>query len=148
MKHATVYKRHNIVLFDAMSETTEGVWISCAPMVRLDGASSEHVLGETLLNVLGASTIGVPHPNQDDWKSLEVEWLIHAGVKTYSAFARGTVACGVDQHEGTIEFTPERNKGAKGGFVPILDRVSAIPSTSSPQDIGAALVKALQSCDV
>lgn len=144
MKRASVCRRRNKLLVRSFSKTTFGAWIGCEPRVALDSNVSDQELGETVQRALDGSKTGVPHPKQDEWNDVLTRPLLRlAGVKSYSEFHRGAVDCTVEHEGGTLRFIPYENRGAREGFVQKTDCAFTIPASSSPEEVGAAVRKAL-----
>jgi len=144
-KSAAAYKRKSGFLFHSDSETTDGVWIASPPFISLDDKTSVIELGETILKVISSSKTNVEHPT--DWKSINKNLFDLAGVKSLSSFMNRIQCCTIEELDGIISVIPNRNLGAKEGFVPINEKKIMLKSISNLEDIGKALLNGFDLCD-
>jgi len=140
-KLAAVYKRKDCLYMRSKSCSSVGIIIETGyPIVEPHDAPPEY-LGKDILKLLQQSEWNIPHPA--DPNSVAKPLLEAAGVKSWSTFQRGVLYCGVISDESVLKFRPYENKG-RGGFVPMPDdKIIDIPSTSSAQEIGEALLQAI-----
>ena len=110
-------------------------------VLKDDAADAE--LGAAVLEALGRSREGIPHPRQDEWPEIANRLLRVAKVKSWSGFAPRSRSLGIEETGGAVTFLPERNEGPRGGFTPIKDAEFTLPSDSLPEAIGAAVRKGL-----
>jgi hypothetical protein len=76
--------------------------------------SSDADLGTAVLSVLQGSMWSIPHPT--DWKGVLEPLLKAAGVKSWKAFATGTLGVHVEAAGDQLQFVPMVNLGPKEGF--------------------------------
>jgi len=144
MKAATVYRRGNHIYLHASSKTTAGVWIATPPFIKTDCGSSPSDIGKSVLEALDGSHTPVPHPTK--WNGLIAPLLEQAGVKSWGTFMRKAHCLDLEVAEDRLKLIPHRHLGAREGFEPMLERAFDVPSTSSLNHIGTALVEALALC--
>lgn len=140
-RNASVYRRGNVLILQPFSTTTAGVGIATPPSVTLDAGASPEMIGLALVQAMQESRSEVPHPL--DWKGVGGSLLAAAKVRSWSAFARGTLCCEVSDNGKFITLRPTINEGRKG-FVHCPGDELSIPSSSSPEQIGTAVRKALE----
>lgn len=143
MRKATVvYERGGTLLVRARSKTTAGLTIEDGPCVTVPLTAAPEDLGRAVLVAVHSSRFGVPHPEQNAWPSLQKPVLEAAKVRSWSTFGRSARCVGVELDD-QFYFTPTRHLGNKGAFTDIEDRVVHSPATSTPADVGKAVVAAL-----
>lgn len=140
-KFAGVYKRKNLLYMRSNSRTTDWIVIGTGPVIVEPHEVPPDVLGRHILELLKKSEWDIPPP--PDPNSVIKPLLEAAGVKSWSAFQRGALYCGIILDEKGLEIRPYENNG-RGGFVPLPEsEIISIPPTSSPREIGEALLKAI-----
>lgn len=144
-KSATVYKKTHGWYLHSSSQTTDGVWISSSPYLRLPADSTLVTLGEAAIQVVEASTSPVEHPT--DWSGLFAPMLELAGAQSWRAFKNGAKCCGLEYEGNRLSITPHRSLGPNQGFEPVLHQTVVLPVDSTPEQIGAALERAFLACD-
>jgi hypothetical protein len=63
---ATIYRRGESFFVASSDQTTDGLWLHSGSAERVDGVNAE-AIGSALMRQLDRSTLGVPHPRQDQW---------------------------------------------------------------------------------
>lgn len=141
-----VYKRKDCLYLRSESRTSVGIIIETGyPIVEPHDAPPER-LGKDILKLLKQSEWNIPHPADPNEGSVTKPLLEAAGVKSWSTFQKGALYCGIISDKSELKFRPYENKG-RGGFVPMPDnKIIAIPSSSSAQEIGEALLKTIEKC--
>ncbi len=105
--------------------------------------ASDADLGQAVLRTLEGTRFDLRHPEQYEWKGVVQPLLDLAGTHSYSAFARGAVECQVKEEGGLLRLTPMVNLGGSEGFEENTALAFTIPASSSPEEVGAAVRKAL-----
>jgi hypothetical protein len=133
------------------SETSAGVGIAQAPVVRIGGSSTSAALGEAVLDALQRSQTGVPHPS--DWAALDREMktaLNAVKVSSFMRLHRQASSVDVDADDEVVTLTPMRNGGYKGpdrGFSGLPFKARRLRRGASTAEVGAAIVDAFQLCE-
>jgi hypothetical protein len=133
------------------SETSAGMWIAEAPVLRVAGSSTSAALGEAVLEALQRSQTGVPHPT--DWPAAnrEMKTALNAvKVSSFMRLHRQASSVAVDADEGVVTLTPLRNGGYKGpdrGFSGLPSKARRLSRGTSTAEVGAAVVDAFQLCE-
>jgi hypothetical protein len=143
VRSAAAFKRNDGWYFHSNSQTTMGLWIANAPFIKRALDEGDSVLGQTILEMLQASQLLVPHPAKWD---ASYGILDLAGVKSWAAFMRGASYVGVRGEDEWLMLEPSTNAGAKKGFVPISGVSLQIPADSRSDRIGETLKEAIALC--
>ena len=100
-------------------------------------------LGSALLEALGGSLTGLPHPTH--WNAVIKPLLDLATVTTWQSFARKAKSADImiDEHEREIRIIPSRNLGTAEGFEAITDESICLPNPSSNEVLGTMLFEVL-----
>ncbi len=142
MKRATAYLRRDRLILLTMSKTTDGLSTSVdTPVVLSTIGASPDTVGKALQAALANSKVAVPHPTM--WKDHNRDLYQVVGVKNWSAFAKGTRSCSVEEESETIFFEPEAYREDHKGFVQLPGSNFRISRSASPSEIGQALIRAL-----
>jgi hypothetical protein len=115
LKQACAYLRKDKVILSPVSVTTAGVGVAVEPFLCIEVENAGE-LGKGVLSMLEKSQHGVPHPKQDQWKSLLDPMLKAAGVKSWSSFAKSAKCVTIRFEANRVLFQPLRNLGPIGGF--------------------------------
>src|SRR5262245_45444450 len=146
-RSASVYLRSHDFLVEAVSITTAGVGIRWGSVHVLPRSAAVSELGDAVLDALQASTQGVPHP--DDWKAVLRPFLEAARARSWHAVQRRAKLCCVQSDETGIRITPTRNGGTRGperGYHALTQDAIVLPSASTADEIGRAVLSAEKSC--
>ena len=143
MKHAAVYRRRDKLILHPDGKTTAGVFIGIEPFVVLPASSDFLVIGATLRNVLAASRERLKHPQPHEWDAVAAPLYAAAGVKSWGTFVRGAVLTHVEGTHDGLRLLPQENRGGRDGFQPFGLPVIEIPATATDEEIGNAVIKAL-----
>ncbi len=143
MKAAVAYQKGDALFLHASSQTTSGLWIASPPFIKAGMNDTPSFLGSALLEVLGGSLTGLPHPTH--WNAVIKPLLDLATVKTWQSFARKAKSADIliDEHEREIRITPSRNLGTAEGFEAITDESICLPNPSSNEVLGTMLFEVL-----
>jgi hypothetical protein len=144
MKKASAYQRENHIVLFAVSDTTAGVGIAAAPILRIERSSMTE-LGKAILAALEGSRQNVPHPTQDGWKEVAAPVLEIASVKSWNAFAKAAKNVDIRFDTDRVSFIPTKNLGPKG-FVPLpVEKVRTSAPTET--ELGLALIAAFEDAE-
>jgi hypothetical protein len=145
MKTAHIYDYKGDWYFRPYAQTTAGVWIGMASVVKLHDTMPRSDAGRAALVALNESKESIPHPA--DWGNLDDDPLLQAaGVKSWTIFMRSAKCVTLDENNGRLKLMPQNNLGPKEGYVPIPKEAIELPLNSPPQHIGIALEDALARC--
>ncbi len=140
MRTVEAYERRGVIFVQAMSKTTQGLWVGTPHVESLPVSADAAEIGAMLNRVLSSSKEGVaPPPNIN---AVAGPLLELAGVKTFSVFAKKTRAVGLRcEDSGKFVFRPRENRGTSGGFAPIAG-AELETTDASDAALGHALVEA------
>ncbi len=108
MKRAVALLRKGKVLIDWYSKTTAGVWVGSGPVFVVEDTDFQ-LLTERVRDALNASTEGIKHPSQDEWKAIQAPMLQAAGVKSWKTLAKGAKAVGLECEGTLVKMVPSIN---------------------------------------
>lgn len=139
---AGVDQRADQLIVTSYSRTTKGLWIAADSSI-LDAIVDDVDLGNDIREALNRSELGVPHPTRDELAQLQREWLRTLGMRSVSAYMKGTRSVAVHTHdEGHIALTPTENRG-RDGFVEIQEAKTLLPGDTPPLELAGAVRAAL-----
>jgi hypothetical protein len=136
-KDISLHHRKDEYIVTSHSLTLDGFWTFNGWVRTMTDQATDTELGSLLLEALGRSEVDVPTPTQTTEKERLAPILQAAGVRRYSDYLLGTKGV-VISTDDDVSVTPMENKGMRGGFVELLDRVERLPLDASPEDIGTA----------
>jgi hypothetical protein len=142
MQSAEIYKRGTKMIVHPTSYTIYGLGISAPPIEVFDASISPADLGLAVVEALGASRSEVPHPT--DFPALARPFYDAAGVKSWSAFVKGSLSCTVDLDGSSLHINPWKNEGARKGFTPLPQQRLTLPASSPVEMLGQAVLDALK----
>lgn len=141
---AAVHERGGKYYLCPLNKTTAGVYLYGAPVLVLPSDTGSEELGDTVIEALGSSRIGIPHPaNPDSMPRLPL--CEAAGVKSWSSFARGALYCKIRSASSLLDVVPSRREG--GSFLHLPDQAVRIALPASSGEIGEAVRLALSRCE-
>jgi hypothetical protein len=140
MKRAVALLRKGKVLIDWYSKTTAGVWVGSGPVFVVDEADFQ-MLTARVRDALNASTEGIRHPSQDEWKAIQAPMLNAAGVKSWKTLAKGSKAVGLECQGTLVKMVPSANYENQGGTS--LHDKTVECDLNSPE-LGSALMRAFE----
>lgn len=147
MFRANLMSRPDRLLVCPERKAEAGFWLSVEPFTVLATNSELETIGVAILSALGKSSGTELDPT--DWKEFGRPRLAAAGVKTETAFQRGSKLVCIEMSAGKICFTPNHNGGTKGdskGFRVIESEVSCVPASVTPSEIGRVALASLLKC--
>jgi hypothetical protein len=145
MKKASAYQRKNHIILFAVSDTTAGVGIAAAPVLRVE-SSDVTELGRAVLTALEGSQRNVPHPARDEWKEVAAPVLKAADVKSWHALAKAAKNVDIRFDTNRVSFIPTRNLGPKDGFIG-LPAETVRTSAPMEKELGLALMAAFEDAE-
>ena len=144
MSYGAVYERGGKLILHADGRTTAGVLIGIEPFLVLDKASVRAAeIGASLRSVLAKSKSDLRHPEPDEWDAVAAPLYAAAGVKSWSAFVKGAVLAHVEADDVVIRLLPQENRGGRDGFQPGELPSVEVAATASDEELGAAVLHAL-----
>lgn len=135
-----IYEVKGSLLVSTYHRTGAGYWILAPGLVTSVAKGRLAELENAVLASLDHSLSGLPDPPRG--ANLAASLLRAAGVPSWRSFAKIAKSVAVELVDGRIEVTPDRNLGAKEGFVPMLD--SATSLTPGEPGLGQAIMSALE----
>lgn len=139
---AGVDLRRGRLVVTSDSRTVDGLWVANGIFEILPSDVPDAVLGDVVSSMLDASEEAIPTPDLRQGPSPFAPVLAALGLRSYAAYARGTLHVDLEQHDGTIVVTPSRNGGLKEGFVGLADQ-SVTTRSGESGTLGAAVRAAL-----
>lgn len=124
------------------SRTTDGVWITAEPCIRLPTDCSSAELGKAALAALATSKTGVAHPT--DWKGVVQPLLMATGVKSWSALAKIALCVAIEASTDGMVLVPTHNLGGREGYEPKTELAVRVNRTASAATLGTALRDAFE----
>jgi hypothetical protein len=125
MRMASIYRRNGKDYVTASSRTRDGFWLEEGAVDVFDTGDSR-ALADSVRSALARSTQGVRPPR--DWSSHVNRVVEAAGLKRYSAFARGTALVTVEEKDRLLRMIPHHNGGSREGYLGEEDRAIDLPS--------------------
>jgi hypothetical protein len=141
IRMASIYRRNGKDYVTACSRTRDGFWLEEGPVDVLDAGDSA-ALAQAVRSALARSTHGIRSPK--DCSSHVNRVVEAAGLKRYSAFARGTALVTVEEKDGLLRMIPNRNGGSREGYLGEEDKAIDLPSGTS--GLAEAIERAFDRC--
>ncbi len=144
---ANLLQTPNRTLVYPERKTKDGLWVACEPYVVLPAAPTPDQVGQAVLESLKLSQGSEPTPV--DWKKSSAPRLAAAGVRSESAFQRGSKLVSIEQAAGEIRFVPHHNGGTRGsakGFTPINKECTSLPEPGESFKVGSVALASLLRC--
>ena len=141
--YVSVYKRDNGYILHANKLSTDGVWISTEPCVKLDLETEKEEIGRKVIDLLKESEGRIEHPTE--FKGLFNFVLKVAQVRSYKKFMEHCIHCGVFLKGKVITFMPYKNDNRKG-FEQITEESESIKFNSQSDEYGKTLFNCLRKC--
>jgi hypothetical protein len=132
------YLKNGVVYVPTVARLQTGAYTDIEPVAVVPVANKE-TLRHAFLDVIARKNAIVPNPPKDDWPPPVL--LKYAGVKTWSAFARGTSQWSIKEKDGKFQIVgyrthrngySEQDPGQKTDFPPnataddVIERMIAI----------------------
>jgi len=139
-RSATIYRCGAHFFALPSSRTTDGLWISTEPVLKLDERASDEDLVSIIQRSLELSRLNGPHPA--DWARALAPLLDQAEVKSWSTFVRGASCVTIDADDGgNLTVIPMEN-GSRGEFRGHLSSSLSF-KIAEGKELGAAVRKLL-----
>lgn len=140
---AAVDQRAGKLIVTSYSQATSGLWIGNHWSI-LDANVEEAELGNAIREALSRTELGIPKPSRDELARLDKPKLQALGVRSTSAYMRGTKSVVLDGHDdGHLAVTPTENRH-RDGFVEIEAAKALLPADIAPAELAAAVRTALE----
>lgn len=137
--------RQGQYLVSTYSKTPKGVWVVDGLPTFFPDDTTPDVLGAAIREALERSRAGIPELTRDSDPARPLLNLL--GLRNYGAYMKGlrTVEIRSDLSDDTetINVTPMRNEGPRGGSTPISEERQAFAYTS-PEHLGATVISAFR----
>ena len=140
MRMASIYRRQGKDYVTASSRTRDGFWLEEGPVDLLD--AGDPALAEAVRSALARSRHGIAAPK--DWSSHRNRVAEAAGLKRFSAFAKGTALVSVKGEAGQLRIMPHRNGGSRNGYLGLEDQALELPAGS--RGLAQAIETAFRRC--
>lgn len=131
------------IFLHSESQTIHGLWILSEPIIKVEKDDLE-ALGQSIQSVITGSKPGVAHPTS--WKGVFDPMLKVAGVKTYSAFAKGAKCVDLEYDGTTLKMIPTINLGSKDGFEQLNDKMQPVPFNDKTE-LAHTLIRSFDLCE-
>ena len=147
-KSAQIYQYRGFLILRTISRQASGMWKQDGPFQKLLLSCPDHELGNALLERLSLSRSGLQTPGIENGLKVNSELYTATGVKSWITFQRNALLISVDLEAGPSIFTFEPNEKVHNGrgYVPISESCETLPGSSTPEEIGAAVRRALAKC--
>lgn len=129
-KSVAVYRVNGKLVVAPMVRTTSGLGLEVDPL-SLGASPDRKAVEAAIAAALAQSGRVVPHPAQSEWKGSFDPFLKAAGVRSLKAFMATAQSLCIDEKEGALTITPNRNLGAKEGFEPLDADRKTLPDLSA-----------------
>ena len=134
------YLRDNVVYVQTVVQLTTGAYMNVEPVTVTSIADTDG-LRRALAGAVARGNAVVPPPPKDNWPPPLLPK--YAGVKSWSAFARGTLPWTIRERSGLYEITASRDH-PDGYWVDDKERTFALPAGSSADDAVTRMIEILQ----
>jgi hypothetical protein len=134
------YLRRNVVYVPTVVELKTGAYMNVEPVAVIPVADTDclrRVIGEALAK----GNAIVPPPPKDNWPPPLLPK--YAGVKTWSAFARGALLWSIREKDGGYQIVPYRDH-PDGYLAEDRELTFALPAGSSAEDAVDRMIAILQ----
>lgn len=143
---ATIYRRGDSFFVASSDQTTDGVWIHSGSVECVDGVDPE-AIGSALMRQLDRSTLGVPHPRQDQWTAQRRRGLdpiiALAKLRSWRSFIRDAALAGVKRDGDTVRITPEQCDARRFDvFTPLIEHERLLLGPTE-RELGSATLAAV-----
>lgn len=125
---------------------TENFWITNGWFTILDAETDDLALGQAIREALSRTEPGIPTPSRAEL-SKKSPVLKALGLRSENAYMEGTGSVDVLGKNGApnLEVTPHENEG-RSGFISIADAREQVPRDVPPEQLAAAVRRALARC--
>jgi hypothetical protein len=102
MSRCTIYKTDEEYIIVTESRTEDWIWIADNPIYRVNLATNNYKLAETILNALKSSRFDIPNILREDFSIREKEILNKMGQSSYKSLYKKSTSCSVKRDENNI----------------------------------------------
>jgi hypothetical protein len=141
MRMAAIYRRQDKDYVTASSRTRDRFWLEEGPVDVLDSTDLQ-ALAEAARLALARSTHDIRAPK--DFSTHVNRVVEAAGLKRYSAFAKGAAHVSVQEKDGRLRVIPYRNGGSHEGYLGLEEQALDLPAGSP--DLAKAIEAAFRRC--
>lgn len=134
------YLRNAIAYVPTVVKLRTGAYMDVEPVAVVPVANTDD-LRRALLDAIGRKNAIVPPPPKDNWPPPIL--LQYAGVKTWSAFARGTSVWSIEEKDGKRQIVGHR-KHRDGYWVEDSDQTTDFPPGAMVHDVIERMITILQ----
>jgi hypothetical protein len=134
------YLRRGAVYVPTVVKLKTGAYMDIEPVAVVAVANTE-ALHRAFLDTTARQNAVVPHPPKDDWPPPVL--LKYAGVKTWSAFSRGTSVWSINEKDGAYQIIGYRTH-AKGYWAEDTDQIMDFPPGTTIDDVIERMIAILQ----
>jgi hypothetical protein len=137
-RSAVAYLVNQRLIVAPVVRTTSGLGLEIEPS-QVNNPPDEGVLARALDDALAGSDRIVPHPTQDEWKGIFEPFQTVAGVRSLKSFMKDAKRVDIEQADGYLRLTPNRNLGVRDGFEPLSEGAVRLPANDLPHAAMALL---------
>lgn len=116
------------------------------PVTVLSSTVEAGELGHAILRCLQEYKENLPHPHPSEFNNLPQPILEASGVKSWSTFSKGALACLISSSQTELTITPSHRAGARGAYLHDADHIIALTLPVTPEQVGIAAREALSHC--
>lgn len=142
MQYASMVERRTSLFVHPWDQADSGVLLATGPVTTLACDVDDHDLGQVVLDTLKLSKRGVPHPT--NWSGVPHPLYKPARVTSWKALMKGAKQCALSDDGKRLTLVPTRNAGPREGFQDLTELAFYIPSTSTYEEVGRALRRAIK----
>jgi len=146
-RSAGIYLRSGKFFVYPYYRTTAGVLIASGPVTVLPDTAEAGELGRAILLSLQEYKNNLPHPQPSELDSLPEPILETAGVKSWSTFSKGALACLISSSQTELTFKPSRREGSRGAYLDSPELAIDLTLPTTPEKAGIAAREALSRCE-
>lgn len=144
-RSASVYQRLGAWIVGPYARMTSGLWVATDPFLSLPTSVGYPRLAREALAAISRSRT-IPYVNlRDTPLPLPDPILEAAGVKSWATFHKGAQLVSLTSDDDQIAVSPNINKGAREGFIPLPDDI-VVSATVTVDALGEAIEQAFAAC--
>lgn len=134
------YLRHGAVYVPTVVKLKTGAYMDVEPVAVVPVANSD-ALHRAFLAAMARQNAIIPNPPKDDWPPPVL--LKYAGVKTWSAFARGTSLWSINEKDAAYQIVGYRSH-PQGYWVEDREQKIGFPAGSTVEDVIERMIAILR----
>ncbi len=144
MRLATFDFYNGMLIFGIHHQPLDGPW-KLKDAFLFEGGSDPIKLGQAVRKAISSCKLGIPNPPWEETRHSvdDSPVLSLLGVKKYATFMKSAKSVTIIEDKGEYEITPYQNKGSRGGFESIDEKMHKLINPDD-QSLGETLMIALE----